>query len=153
VDESEVGARESIRDLVARYNFYGDRGDLASLGALFSHDGVLEFDMGGPPRRGTGPAEITKLLASVAAGWAADADARQGAGWVRHFVATHVIDLVDVGEATGSAYVLVMRSTGLESVGRYQDRYAKEGSVWRFRSRRARRDPWSVAAGAGTAPD
>lgn len=34
MDESEAVARESIRDLVARYNFYGDRGDLASLGAV-----------------------------------------------------------------------------------------------------------------------
>jgi ketosteroid isomerase-like protein len=141
VEPSEAVARESIRDLVARYNFYGDRGDLDSLGALFSQDGVLEFDMGGPPRRATGPAGITELLGSVVAGWAGDAEARQGPRWVRHFVATHVIDLVDEELATGSAYVLVMRSTGVESVGRYQDHYVKERSVWRFSSRRARRDP------------
>lgn len=141
MDQSETVARESIRDLVARYNFYGDRGDLESLGALFWEDGVLEFDMGATPRQATGPAGIADLLASVAARWAADADAQQGPRWVRHFVSTHVIDLEDDAHARGSAYVLVMRSTGIESVARYQDRYARKGSTWRFSGRRARRDP------------
>ncbi len=141
VTVEELIARESIRDLVARYNLYGDRGDLTRLGELFVDEGVLEFDMGGGARSATGGAAIARMLADVAAGWAGQASVANLPRYVRHIVSTHVIDFESTTEALGRAYVLVVRAQGLESTGRYLDRYVEVGDGWKFRHRRALRDP------------
>jgi hypothetical protein len=43
VDGTELLARESIRDLVARYNMLGDSGRIDEVAALFCPDGCLEI--------------------------------------------------------------------------------------------------------------
>ena len=59
----EVAARESIRDLVARYNLCGDAGKIAAMIELFTDEAVLEFD----DRSYHGLREIRELFDSAAA--------------------------------------------------------------------------------------
>ena len=84
---AELAAREAIRDLVARYNALGDAGRLGALCELFAEDAVLELD----GRRCAGRGAIRALFESAAE------EARSGDGvrLLRHFTATHVIDLAE----------------------------------------------------------
>jgi ketosteroid isomerase-like protein len=125
---AELAAREAIRDLVARYNALGDAGRLDALCELFAEDGVLELDAG----RAAGRAALRALFERAAE------EARAGGGLrlLRHFTATHVIDLADDGRASGRLYYQVLTERGLDHWGRYLDAYRAEGGRWRFAHRR-----------------
>ena len=60
----ELEARESIRDLVARYNANGDAGRLDAVLELFAEDAVLEV----PGETLRGRAAIRAFMARVASG-------------------------------------------------------------------------------------
>jgi hypothetical protein len=125
---AELAAREEIRDLAARYNALGDAGRLEALCELFAEDGALELD----GRACEGRREIRALFESAAE------EARGGSGirLLRHFTATHVIDLVEEGRARGRLYYQVLTERGLDHWGRYFDEYRVEAGRWRFGRRR-----------------
>lgn len=136
-----MSEREAIRDLVARYNASGDSGRVDAVVALFWPDASME--VGGPaePQVRTGHGEIASIFTGAATTAFRPADA--GAGeppvfrhHVRHFVATHVIDVVDDDHATGYAYFQVLMLHGLDHWGRYFDRYERRDGEWRFAHRR-----------------
>ena len=54
---------------------------------------------------------------------------------VRHFVATHQIDLLDEDHAKGRAYFAVLTDIGLDHWGRYVDEYERVDGRWLFASR------------------
>jgi hypothetical protein len=145
----ELIARESIRDLVARYNVFGDAGDVAQVADLFAEDAALEV---GDRSRGQvfrGRTEIRDFLDAVKTHWAASpALPRSGSAsaFVRHCLATHVIDFQPPDAADGTCYLIVMRSGRPPASARYLDRYGIRDGRWVFVSRRALADGESGAA-------
>lgn len=136
MDADELLARESVRDLIARYTWAGDRGRSAELAALFTVDGVL--DVGEHGGRWAGRATIEAQLDAVAARVAA---AGASPGPVRHHVSSTVIDIVSPTEATSSSYFLVITAIGPDHWGRYRDRFTVDpAGVWRFAERTVRVD-------------
>ena len=124
-------------DLVALYNAKGDAGRFDEMLALFAEDATFEFE----DRTLEGRAAIRA--------WFEDVAARTGPGraaaFVRHFTATHQIDLLSEREARGRCYYAVLTERGLDHWGRYLDEYRVVDDRWRFARRRVTTD--------GRAPD
>jgi len=129
-------AREAIRDLVVRYNSYGDSGLFDRMLALFAPDAVVEI--GGDIYRGS--RQIGEAFNRVPAH--ASKPAGQPA-YLRHCTATHQIDLVDETTATGRCYFFVLTAVGLDHWGRYLDEYSVIEAEWRFTRRRILTDALS----------
>ncbi len=154
----ELTARESIRDLVARYNANGDTGRFAQVMELFTDDGAMEIvTADGDVRRYEGHDAMATIFTGTQARWeteAAGARRADGAGvargaspgargrprHVRHFTATHQIDLGDRTHATGRSYFAVLMAHGLDHWGRYVDTYEERDGRWLFTLRRALTD-------------
>jgi SnoaL-like domain len=124
----QVIARESIRDLVSRYNSYGDAGRFEPLMELFAVDAVMEL----ADRTCTGRDEI----ATIFTGARDRVRGGEAPGYVRHFGATHQINLDDESSANGRLYFAVLTPSGLDHWGRYIDRYRVVDGEWRFAHRK-----------------
>jgi len=137
-------AHAAIRDLVARYNAGGDSGRVAEVVALFWPDAEMEVGGPGAPVVRRGPDEIASIFTGAAGTFRRTsqdaASAPVARHHVRHFVATHVIDLVDDDHATGYAYYQVLMPHGLDHWGRYFDHYERRDGEWRFLRRKVTRD-------------
>jgi uncharacterized protein (TIGR02246 family) len=133
MDLQELIARESIRDLVARYNANGDSGRLDQMMELFAEDAVMQID-GGDAHEGR--AAIRRFFESAVDGFA-DVE---GPVLVRHSVTTHVIDVTGPETATGRAYFTVFLADGPDHWGRYVDDYRRVDGLWRFAKRRVSTD-------------
>ncbi len=124
----ELVARESIRDLVARYNANADSGRFDQVLDCFAPEAVMELD--GTPYRGHG--EIRTIFASAAE--------RAGRGpepiIVRHHTSTLQIDISGPEDATSRCYYQVLSTKGLDHWGRYLDRYGVIGGRWYVLHRR-----------------
>jgi hypothetical protein len=136
-DLDAVVALEAIRDLVSRYNSYGDSGRFEQLDELFAPDAAMEVNSTGEPALYEGRDALMKIFPGardrIAAGPGASTP-----GFVRHYTATHQIDLVDATHATGRCYFAVIVRHGLDHWGRYIDRYVRAADGrWRFEHRRA----------------
>lgn len=140
----ELEARESIRDLVARYNATGDSGRFDEMLALFAEDAVMET----PAETREGRAQIRAMFEGIASAPQEGPRAR----FIRHFTATHQIDLVDREHAKGRAYYLVLTDQGLDHWGRYVDEYRRVDGRWLFARRRATLDA-ALPGGWGDRPD
>jgi 3-phenylpropionate/cinnamic acid dioxygenase small subunit len=142
----ELSAREQIRDLVARYNANGDSGRFAQVLELFAPDARMELVDGlGEVRTFEGHEAIATIFTGTRDRWDADAAGTAAATTgrprhVRHFVATHQIDLEDRTHASGRSYFAVLMPHGLDHWGRYLDRYEERDGRWLFTSRRALSD-------------
>jgi hypothetical protein len=146
----EVAARESIRDLVARYNASGDAGRFDETLALFAADASLTVL---PSRHYEGHREIRSLFTEAARTTRAP---EPSARLIRHFTATHQIDLVSPSEGTGRCYYAVLTDVGLDHWGRYVDRYVYRDERWLFAQReisvdRAIPGGWGERAAKGEA--
>jgi uncharacterized protein (TIGR02246 family) len=132
----ELAARESIRDLVARYNASGDSGRFDETMALFADDAVVEVV---PGRTYTGPDEIRSLFAAAAKTNAPESSSHEDEPrkrrFVRHYTATHQIDVLGPDEARGRSYYAVLTESGLDHWGRYVDRYVRRDGHWMFHHR------------------
>ncbi|HZP27363.1 MAG TPA: nuclear transport factor 2 family protein [Acidimicrobiia bacterium] len=126
----ELGAREAIRELIARYNSFGDRGRIAELAGLFAPDGVLEA--GG--RRHTGPGAIAAFLTSLVGAGPGGAGRPEA---VRHFTAATWIEIVDRRTARAGSSFEVLTARGFDHCGRYDDELTVVDGNWRFARRRA----------------
>jgi 3-phenylpropionate/cinnamic acid dioxygenase small subunit len=125
-------ARESIRDLVTRYNSNGDSGRFAQVMELFAPDAVMQLQGG----RYEGLAEILTIFTGTKDRLGdAPASAGDAPAYVRHYVATHQIDLIDESNATGRCYFVVLSPIGVDHWGRYIDRYRVVDGEWRFAHR------------------
>jgi hypothetical protein len=136
----EVAARESIRDLVARYNANGDTGRVPQVLELFAPDAVMELGDPGESTIHTGHDEIALIFTGTKDRWTAEAGDRGAPPYVRHCVATHQVDLVDEAHATGRCYFFVIMAHGIDHWGRYLDQYAVVDGDWRFTRRAVRVD-------------
>ena len=134
----ELVARESIRDLVARYNANGDAGRFDQVLALFADDAVMELvSAAGEVRRYEGVDQIATIFTGTKAAWDARSAGRTGPHHVRHFVATHQIDVEDETRARGRSYFVVVMPHGVDHWGRYVDQYGVRRGRWVITSRRA----------------
>lgn len=123
-------AREAIRDLVARYNQQGDRGNLDSLLELFAPHATLQV---GADHVYRGREEIRTLFAGAVAESSGETPIRV----LRHFTATHQIDVEGEHTARGCCYFAVLTEMGLDHWGRYLDAYVRgDDGRWRFAARK-----------------
>lgn len=149
MDHWELVARESIRDLVARYNANGDSGRFAAVLELFTEDAILEI----PGASHGGRAEIRKMFEEAAERTGRD----DGIAFIRHFIATHQIDVDNENEARGRCYYAVITDCGLDHWGRYVDNYRRgDDGQWRFSKRVTTLDAavpggWGASDSAGDA--
>ncbi len=125
----ELVARESVRDLIARYNANGDAGRFDEVVALFTPDAVMELPGG---RTFTGPAEIRTIFT----GAVADVADWQGPMRMQHLTAAPQIDVLDATAARSRCIYEVLMAGGLDHWGRYVDELARVAGRWRFARRR-----------------
>jgi SnoaL-like domain len=151
----ELIARESIRDLVARYNANGDSGRFEQMLAVFAEDASMELVAAdGTVRRYDGIDQVATIFTETKANWDAGAGGAGAAGagaaavgstppvrhHIRHFTGTHQIDLVDETHARGRCYFFVIMPHGLDHWGRYVDEYGVRDGRWVITLRRALSD-------------
>lgn len=133
---SDLLAREAIRDLIARYNAYGDGGLIDRMVDLFATDAVLDV--------GEAAYEGRDAIRGLFSGTVdRSAGAAGGPTYVRHGTSTHQIDLVDEAHATGRSYFTVLTRIGLDHWGRYLDDYRVVDGEWRFARRRVLTDDFA----------
>ena len=123
----EIEARECIRDLVARYNANGDSGRIDAMAELFAEEAVMVI---APDSEHKGRKAIHAMFSGVAAGTRSQAGS--GVRFIRHYTATHQIDVLGPDEARGRCYYAVLTDRGLDHWGRYIDQYRRIGGRWQF---------------------
>ncbi len=140
MDIWELTAREQIRDLLARYTWAGDRGQVDAMAALFTANGVL--DVGDHGGRWVGPPAIAAGLRAVVERFARAAAATDGGpssvdtvGALRHHVSSVLIQEVSGSGAAVRSCFAVYGPAGLDHWGRYIDRLKLEIGRWRFAER------------------
>ena len=139
----ELVAREGIRDVVARYNANGDAGRSPRCSTCSSPRPPWSWstDRNGEVQRYEGHEAISTIFTGTRDRSAATTTGpTDRPGHVRHFVATHQIDLEDRTHATGRSYFAVLMPHGLDHWGRYLDRYEERDGRWLFTQRRALAD-------------
>ena len=124
----EIAARESIRDLVARYNANGDSGRFDAMLALFAEDATLELEGGTLHGRAAIRAFFERVAERTGPG--------RGAAFVRHLTSTHQIDVLSERDARGVCYYAVLTDRGLDHWGRYMDEYRQLDGRWLFQRRK-----------------
>jgi SnoaL-like domain len=128
----ELGARECIRDSLARYTWSGDALRLDELAETFCEDGELELRGRAPVR---GRAAIVEFLGGVASG-ACAASGMSGVGRiVRHNVANIRFTEVTPRLARVASYFTVFTEIGLDHYGRYRDTFVPVGDAWLIQHR------------------
>jgi len=133
----ELLARESIRDLVTRYNSNGDTGRLTQVFELFTPDAAMEItSAGGETRTYRGIEEIKTIFTGAMETFREASDKRTQPAYLRHCIATHQIDLGDQQHAKGRCYFFVIRANGLDHWGRYVDEYEERDGRWQFTYRK-----------------
>ncbi len=125
----ELVVRESVRDLVARYNANADAGRFDQVLECFAPDAVMELD--GRPYRGR--REIRTIFTGVAAGLRGESAEPIV---VRHHTSTLQIDVAGPDDVSSRCYYQVLSRSGLDHWGRYLDRYGMMDDRWYFVHRR-----------------
>lgn len=130
-------AREGIRDLVARYNSYSDTGRFEPLFELFAEHSAMETTGADGVKTTWDGRENVKLIFTGAHQRIETRTDAAAAAYIRHFTATHQIDLIegDPDHASGRCYFAVIMANGLDHWGRYVDRYIRIGGDWKFERR------------------
>jgi ketosteroid isomerase-like protein len=137
MEQWELVARESIRDLVARYNANADSGRFDPLMELFAPDAVMELS----GEVYTGHDEIRTIFTSTADSITTDAaEPEQGTRHLRHFTSTLQIDVESPTAARSRCYYHVLMAHGLDHWGRYVDEFGVVDGRWRFTRRRVATD-------------
>ncbi len=137
----ELVVRESIRDLVARYNANGDSGRFEEMLEVFAPGAVMELvSTDDKVRRFEGLEAIAGIFTGTKSLWDSKFPSGEGRRHVRHFVATHQIDVEDRTHARGRSYFVVLMPHGVDHWGRYIDRYEELDDVWRIIERRVHTD-------------
>lgn len=132
----ELDARESIRDLTARYNSNGDTGRFDAVRALFADDAEMHID-------GRAYVGIDEVM-TIFTGTKDRLHRAEAPAYVRHFTATHQIDVIDENNANGRLYFFVVSPIGPDHWGTYMDRYRRGADgVWRFASRKVKLDGYA----------
>ena len=121
----------AIRDVVARYSWAIDTGDVDDFVTCFASDGVLEWDAFDVPLRWQGSKALRHFATYLR-------DQPSTAGRQHHV--TNVILEPSKDGASGRAYVAVALRQGdgphlLNVMGWYEDIFRREGGEWRLAKR------------------
>jgi hypothetical protein len=143
MDLDEVVARESIRDLVARYNSTLDAGRLDEAMALFAPDAVFTLATAEGPLELSGADAVRDFFSGASRTISTRARSGSRPAYLRHHTATLQIDLTSPTTATGRCYFLVVMPHGVDHWGRYIDRYVLRDGRWLFAARQVRRDGYA----------
>ena len=135
----------AIRDVIARYCWSLDTGDVEGLVSCFASDGVLVWDAFDVPLQWQGAAALRHF-----ASFLRDQPATAG----RQHHVTNVLLEADGDGARGKAFVAVAMRQGegphrLNVMGWYEDHFRRENGQWKL-ARRTIRD-WSGPVLAGIA--
>ena len=132
----ELVARESIRDLIARWNSNGDAGRMAEMVKVLAPD--VEFSIrDGEIMRGRD--EVLQSLLGVRDGKTPSDTASAATGRylppgkrpsLRHFTSTSTIDFESETLARVRTYYAVLSSFGLDHWGRYLDEFGVVDGEW-----------------------
>jgi 3-phenylpropionate/cinnamic acid dioxygenase small subunit len=130
-------AREGIRDLVARYNSYSDTGRFEPLFELFAEHAVMDTTGADGAKTTWDGRQNIKLIFTGAHERIETRTDPNAPAYIRHFTATHQIDLIDddPDHASGRCYFAVIMANGLDHWGRYIDRYVRIDGTWKFEHR------------------
>ena len=131
----ELVARESVRDVVARYNAYGDSGRMDELLQLFTDYAVMDMDgeiFEG--RQGIRDGFVSAGRNFVA--FAKASNAPRDLPVLRHYTATHVIEATSPTTATCSSYFLTFMHHGPDHWGSYADELREADGRWQISRRR-----------------
>lgn len=131
VEPWQLIAREQIRDTVTRYNSNGDAGRFDHVLDLFTVDAMVAF--GGREYRGRD--EIRDIFTGTQDRLRAGRADTAAPVYIRHFTATHQIDLASAAAATGRCYYAAVTPAGLDHWGRYLDEYRQIDGRWLIASR------------------
>jgi hypothetical protein len=146
----ELVARESVRDLIVRYNANGDSGRWAQVEELFAPDAVMDVD----GRIFSGREEIMamfretqrRVVPQASAAPVPDAPpvghttmeewvGRGRKPFIRHMTGTTQIDVLSPTEARARSYYLLLTVHGLDHWGRYVDEFGRLDGRWVFTRR------------------
>ncbi len=122
--------RQEILELTARYSRALDGGDADAFAGVFTDDGVLVLDTGGPVREHRGRGDLRAFIGGVK-GLSAQ---RRG----RHFNTNHVVQ-GDGDTATHGSYLVFLANVAPAArplTGTYEDRLTKVAGEWKFNERR-----------------
>lgn len=122
-----MAARESVRDLVARYNAYGDSGRFDQLLELFAPDAVMTLG----DRMFSGRDEIRTIFTSTKE----QVTSAPGPALLRHSTSTLQIDVESQTSARARCYYHVLMAHGLDHWGRYVDEFGVIDGRWHFTRR------------------
>jgi hypothetical protein len=143
----ELVARESVRDVIARYNAYGDSGRMDDLLELFTQDAVMDMD--GEVFEGRQAIRDGFVAAGRSfVAFAKASNAPRDLPVLRHYTATHVIDATSPTTATCSSYFLTFLHHGPDHWGSYSDELREADGRWQISRRRVAVEG-AVAGGMG----
>jgi hypothetical protein len=129
VHESDIVVRESVRDLIARYNTNGDSGRYEEVAELFAPDAVVTS----AGRTFTGRDGVRQLFGSAGASMVQLTEVPI----MRHFTSSHQIDVVSASAARSYCYFQAfVGSRGLDHWGRYIDEFGSVDGDLLFTARR-----------------
>lgn len=133
----ELSARENVRDLIARYNAYGDGGKMAELMELFAEDAVMDMD-----------GDVYEGREAIAGGfrsagrdfvaYAKQSGAPRDLPVIKHYTATSVITVEAADTARCQSYFLVLMHQGLDHWGTYTDVFREIDGRWYIQDRRVK---------------
>ena len=132
----ELSARESIRDLVARYNANADTGRFDQVLELFAPDAVMEV----ADRAFEGRDAIRTIFTTTADSVVHTAQEQTRPAYLRHSTSTLQIDLESPTRARARCYYHVIMDHGLDHWGRYVDEFTCIDGRWYFAHRRVTTD-------------
>lgn len=139
---SELMARESIRHTMASYTMAGDRLRAEDFIAVFTADAILETEgvTVQDAFRHVGRQAIHDWIKRWRTRPAEGEKAVHQASFVRHHLATSLIELVDAETATARTYWTAYTDIGPDHCGCYLDLFRKAGERWLIAHRRIRLD-------------
>ena len=139
----ELVARESVRDLIARYNRYGDTARFDEMVEVFAPDAVMDMDGVVVEGRESIRAAFTQVgdgfradsLSHIAAASPPGVESRVRPH-LRHCTATTHIEVLSPTEARARSYYFVLTAHGLDHWGRYVDECREIDGRWYITHRR-----------------
>lgn len=139
---ADLLARESIRHTIASYTMAGDRLKVDDFAAVFTEDAILETE--GVPEHDSfcheGRQAIRQWMERWREGASSGGEGVHQATFVRHHLATCLIDIVDDSHAHARTYWTAYTDIGPDHAGYYVDTLRKEGDRWLIAWRRIRLD-------------
>lgn len=127
----EMRARLEILDVIARYTWNGDFGDVEGFADCFTPDAVLSVKDGSSFEGREGLLRLAR-----GEGTRMDAERLASDGPLHHHVSTHRVELLSKRRARANAYFLVLGRRGPDHWGRYSDELRRRGGCWLIHRRR-----------------